>query len=88
MRSQPITVTERPRQVRVENLASSVTASYLARILAQYGSVVWCNVVLPFGTACFDDPSEATIAAQQLDGRNCEGQRLRVRLIRGSMNSN
>ncbi|MCL4169006.1 UNVERIFIED_CONTAM: hypothetical protein GTU68_018934 [Idotea baltica] len=71
----------------IRNIARNVTETQLRALFEAYGSIQSCNIVLDkktgvskgFGFVEMPKPGEAKAAAKNLNGKDIEGSKLRVK---------
>jgi len=71
----------------VRNLARSTTEEQVTELFEEYGTVQWCKLVMDkatgkskgFGFVEMPKPGEAKVAVKNLNARNVEGNKIRVK---------
>ncbi|GAA4363938.1 RNA-binding protein [Kangiella marina] len=71
----------------VRNLARSTTEEQVKALFEEYGTVQWCNLIMDkatgkskgFGFVEMPKPGEAKVAVKNLNARNVEGNKIRVK---------
>jgi len=71
----------------VRNLARTTTEDQVKALFEEFGTVQWCNLIMDkatgdskgFGFVDMPRPGEAKAAVKNLNGRNVDGSKIRVK---------